>query len=105
MLAHPLEGESLDLSDFAAEWKWDGIRVQLVHGGGETRLYSRGGEEIGGAFPELLAAFDQDAVIDGALLIRGTAPGGAAGGAASFHALQPRLGRTTATTRRSESAV
>src|SRR3546814_4942077 len=85
MLAHPLEGESLDLSDFAAEWKWDGIRVQLVHGGGETRLYSRGGEEIGGAFPELLAAFDQDAVIDGELLIRGKAQGGAAGGAASFN--------------------
>ncbi|MBA4353345.1 MAG: ATP-dependent DNA ligase, partial [Novosphingobium sp.] len=31
MLAHPLEAESLDLSDFAAEWKWDGIRVQIVH--------------------------------------------------------------------------
>src|SRR5690606_39706160 len=65
-----LEGESIDLSDFAAEWKWDGIRVQLVHGGGETRIYSRGGEEIGGAFPELLPAFDQDAVIDGELLVR-----------------------------------
>ncbi|SKB72992.1 cisplatin damage response ATP-dependent DNA ligase [Sphingopyxis flava] len=95
MLAHPLEGESIDLSDFAAEWKWDGIRVQLVHGGGETRIYSRGGEEIGAAFPELLAVFDQDAVIDGELLVRGEAQGGAEGGAASFNALQQRLGRKT----------
>ena len=97
MLAHPLEGESLDLSDYVAEWKWDGIRVQIVRGGGETRLYSRGGEEIGAAFPELLAAFDQDAVIDGELLVRGEAQGGAEGGAASFNALQQRLGRKTVT--------
>jgi len=92
MLAHPLEEESVDLTDYAAEWKWDGIRVQIVHGGGETRIYSRGGEEISGAFPELVAAFDQDAVIDGELLVRGDAQGGEA---ASFNALQQRLGRKT----------
>ncbi|MBB6428115.1 cisplatin damage response ATP-dependent DNA ligase [Sphingopyxis sp. JAI128] len=92
MLAHPLEEESVDLADYAAEWKWDGIRVQIVHGGGETRIYSRGGEEIGGAFPELVAAFDQDAVIDGELLVRGEVQGGEA---ASFNALQQRLGRKT----------
>src|SRR3546814_1925539 len=40
MLAHPLEGESLDLSDFAADWKWDGIRVQLVQDRKSTRLNS-----------------------------------------------------------------
>jgi DNA ligase-1 len=95
MLAHPLEEESVNLADYAAEWKWDGIRVQIVHGGGETRIYSRGGEEISGAFPELVAAFDQDAVIDGELLVRGEVQGGAEtqGGAASFNALQQRLGR------------
>lgn len=95
MLAHPLEEESVDLADYAAEWKWDGIRVQIVHGGGETRIYSRGGEEISGAFPELVAAFDQDAVIDGELLVRGEVQGGpeSQGGAASFNALQQRLGR------------
>ncbi|WP_332817762.1 cisplatin damage response ATP-dependent DNA ligase [Sphingopyxis sp.] len=95
MLAHPLEGESVDLADYAAEWKWDGIRVQIVRGGSETRIYSRGGEEIGGAFPELVAAFDQDAVIDGELLVRGEVQGGpeSQGGAASFNALQQRLGR------------
>jgi len=97
MLAHPLEAESVDLADYAAEWKWDGIRVQIVHGGGETRLYSRGGEEIGAAFPELVAAFDQEAVIDGELLVRGEAQGGPESqeGAASFNALQQRLGRKT----------
>src|SRR3546814_19040677 len=90
MLAHPLEEGSVDLADYAAEWKWDGIRVQIVRGGGETRIYSRGGEEISGAFPELVAAFDQDAVIDGALLVREEGQGGEA---ASFHAPQHRLGR------------
>ncbi len=94
MLAHPLEGESIDLADYAAEWKWDGIRVQIAHGGGETRIYSRGGEEISAAFPELVAAFDQDAVIDGELLVRGEVQGGEA---ASFNALQQRLGRKTVT--------
>ncbi|KTE44295.1 MULTISPECIES: cisplatin damage response ATP-dependent DNA ligase [unclassified Sphingopyxis] len=92
MLAHPLAEESIDFADYAAEWKWDGIRVQIVHGGGETRIYSRGGEEISSAFPELVAAFDQDAVIDGELLVRGEAQGGEA---ASFNALQQRLGRKT----------
>jgi hypothetical protein len=33
MLAHPLGEEQVDLADFAAEWKWDGIRVQLVRMG------------------------------------------------------------------------
>ena len=103
MLAHPLEQEAIDLADFAAEWKWDGIRVQIVRAGGrrggETRIYSRGGEEISGAFPELVAAFDQDAVIDGELLVRGEAQGGVEGGAASFNALQQRLGRKTVTKR------
>ena len=92
MLAHPLEETTVDLADYAAEWKWDGIRVQIVHGGGHTRIYSRGGEEISSAFPELVAAFDQDAVIDGELLVRDDAQGGEA---ASFNALQQRLGRKT----------
>src|SRR3546814_14956079 len=49
MLAHPLGQARVDLADYAAEWKWDGIRVQLVHVAGETRLYSRAGDEIGRA--------------------------------------------------------
>lgn len=94
MLAHPLEETVVDLADYAAEWKWDGIRVQLVRvRGGETRLYSRSGDDISGTFPELLEALPMDAVLDGELLVRGAIQGGEEGGAASFNALQQRLGR------------
>ena len=93
MLAHPLEDGVVDLSDYVAEWKWDGIRVQLVHAGSETRVYSRSGDDISATFPELLPALDFPAVLDGELLVRGSHQGGEAGGAASFNALQQRLGR------------
>ncbi|MCZ8368650.1 MAG: cisplatin damage response ATP-dependent DNA ligase [Porphyrobacter sp.] len=93
MLAHPLEDGVVDLADYAAEWKWDGIRVQLVRAGGETRVYSRSGDDISATFPELLDVLPVDAVLDGELLVRGSAQGGEAGGAASFNALQQRLGR------------
>lgn len=93
MLAHPLEDSEVDLADYAAEWKWDGIRVQLVRSGGEARVYSRSGDDISATFPELLDVLPFDAVLDGELLVRGTAQGGEAGGAASFNALQQRLGR------------
>ena len=95
MLAHPLEETVVDLSEYVAEWKWDGIRVQLVHAGGETRLYSRSGDDISATFPEMLGALDFPAVLDGELLVRGSTQGGEAGGAASFNALQQRLGRKT----------
>jgi DNA ligase-1 len=90
MLAHPLEETRISLDDYAAEWKWDGIRIQLVHAGGDTRLYSRTGDDISGSFPDIAAAFGVPAVLDGELLVRGEAQGGAA---ASFNALQQRLGR------------
>ena len=92
MLAHPLEEARVSLDDYAAEWKWDGIRVQLVHAGGETRLYSRTGDDISGSFPDIASAFATTAVLDGELLVRGDVQGGAA---ASFNALQQRLGRKT----------
>jgi DNA ligase-1 len=95
MLAHPLEDGAVDLKDYAAEWKWDGIRVQLVRAGQETRVYSRSGDDISATFPELLGALPFDAVLDGELLVRGVTQGGEAGGAASFNALQQRLGRKT----------
>lgn len=95
MLAHPLEETVVDLADYAAEWKWDGIRVQLVRVKGETRLYSRSGDDISATFPELLEVLPMDAVLDGELLVRGSAQGGEEGGAASFNALQQRLGRKT----------
>ncbi|WP_369026487.1 cisplatin damage response ATP-dependent DNA ligase [Qipengyuania sp. RANM35] len=95
MLAHPLEETVVDLADYAAEWKWDGIRVQLVRAGDETRIYSRSGDDISATFPELLDVLPFAAVLDGELLVRGAHQGGEEGGAASFNALQQRLGRKT----------
>ena len=96
MLAHPLEETQVSLDDFAAEWKWDGIRVQLVRTAGQTRIYSRTGDDISGSFPEIAAAFESEGVLDGELLVRGSEQGRAelhGGAAASFNALQQRLGR------------
>jgi DNA ligase-1 len=95
MLAHPLEETKLSLDDYAAEWTWDGIRVQLVHAGGETRVYSRTGDDISGSFPDVADAFRTRAVLDGELLVRGDAQGSGleVTSAASFNALQQRLGR------------
>jgi len=95
MLAHPLDDAKVSLDDYAAEWKWDGIRVQLVHAGGETRLYSRTGDDISGSFPDVAEAFRSPAVLDGELLVRGEAQGSGlqVESAASFNALQQRLGR------------
>ncbi len=101
MLAHPLDETRVSLDDYAAEWKWDGIRIQLVHAGGDTRLYSRTGDDISGSFPDVAAAFTTRAVLDGELLVRGEAQGAEAhgGAAASFNALQQRLGRKNVSTK------
>src|SRR5262249_22154478 len=96
MLAHPLDDAKLSLDDYAAEWKWDGIRVQLVHAGGETRVYSRAGDDISQSFPDVAESFRTPGVLDGELLVRGSDQGIAdvhGGAAASFNALQQRLGR------------
>jgi DNA ligase-1 len=86
----------VSLDDYAAEWKWDGIRVQLVHAGGQTRLYSRTGDDVSRSFPDVAEAFRTAGVLDGELLVRGADQGIAdvhGGAAASFNALQQRLGR------------
>ncbi|HEX6260241.1 MAG TPA: cisplatin damage response ATP-dependent DNA ligase, partial [Woeseiaceae bacterium] len=96
MLAHPLEEARVSLDDYAAEWKWDGIRVQLVRTAGQTRVYSRTGDDISGSFPEVAEGFAAHGAVDGELLVRGTDQGSAnlhGGAAASFNALQQRLGR------------
>jgi DNA ligase 1 len=93
MLAQPLEDSDLsglDPADYLAEWKWDGIRVQLVARGGERRLYSRSGDDIGAAFPDILAAMPQEVTLDGELLVVRD------GEAASFNDLQQRLNRKVA---------
>jgi DNA ligase-1 len=97
MLSHPVEHgdlDRLDPADFAAEWKWDGIRVQAAAEGGARRLYSRTGDDISGAFPDLAAALDFEGVLDGELLVR--RPDGSV---APFGDLQQRLNRKTVTAR------
>ncbi|SON57938.1 putative DNA ligase-like protein [Hartmannibacter diazotrophicus] len=84
-----------DPADFAAEWKWDGIRVQLVALGGERRLYSRTGEDISAAFPDLVEAADFSGVIDGELLVGGTFASDRPTG--TFSDLQQRLNRKSVT--------
>jgi DNA ligase-1 len=96
MLAHPLEPEdftriSAEPEAWAAEWKWDGIRVQIASTTGGVRLYSRSGDDIGQAFPEILAATTFQAVVDGELLV------GNEGEVMSFNDLQQRLNRKTPT--------
>jgi len=79
----------LDPADYAAEWKWDGIRVQLVNEGGVRRLYTRTGDDISRSFPDLLEALREPGVIDGELLVIRD------GQVASFADLQQRLNRKT----------
>ncbi len=91
MLAQALD-EDRDLQefkpgDYAAEWKWDGVRVQAVSEGGRRELYSRTGDRLSDAFPDLLEALDFDGVIDGELLVMRQ------GQAAPFTELQARLNR------------
>lgn len=91
-LAHPLEGEPAvlgDAADWQAEWKWDGIRGQLVKRKGQIFLWSRGEELISHQFPEIIeaAAALPDCVIDGEVLpVKGEQ-------VLPFTALQKRLGR------------
>ena len=91
-LAHPLEGEPQalgDRADWLAEWKWDGIRAQLIRRGDVTALWSRGDEAIAGQFPEIMADAPKlpDCVIDGEILAWKD------GRVMPFAALQKRLGR------------
>ncbi len=83
--------------DFMAEWKWDGIRVQAVSEGGERRLYSRTGEDISSAFPDLVGRLSFEGALDGELLIR------RGDLVAPFGDLQKRLGRKTVSRKMQES--
>jgi DNA ligase-1 len=93
MLAQAIEDgdfQKLDPADYAAEWKWDGVRVQAVNEGGARRLYSRTGDDIARAFPDLVEALDFEGVIDGELLVLRD------GAVGTFGDLQQRLNRKTA---------
>jgi len=94
MLAQPLEDADiagLDPRDYLAEWKWDGIRVQLVARAAEKRLYSRSGDDIGPAFPDICSVIPADVTLDGELLVVRE------GEVAPFNDLQQRLNRKTPT--------
>ncbi len=99
MLAHPVDEEDfgkLDPAAFGAEWKWDGIRLQAAaardaEGTLVRRIYSRTGEDVSGAFPDLVEALDFEAVLDGELLILRK------GRVQSFNVLQQRLNRKVVT--------
>ena len=95
MLAHALEKDPVaaDIGPpdaWALEWKWDGIRAQLLHREGELLLWSRGEEVITPAFPEIAEAgrtLPAGTVLDGEILPwKDGAP-------LPFAALQRRLGR------------
>jgi len=97
MLANPVQDGDLDRlapEDYAAEWKWDGIRVQAVCEGGRRRLYSRSGDEISAAFPDLVEAMGFAGALDGELLV-----GRPAEHVGSFSDLQQRLNRKTVSAR------
>jgi len=83
----------LDPTDFVAEWKWDGVRVQAVREGGVTRLYSRTGDDISAAFPDVIQALAFEGAVDGELLVVRD------GAVAPFGDLQQRLNRKTASAR------
>jgi DNA ligase 1 len=94
MLAHALEeaDHALITPDaFAAEWKWDGIRVQVSVADGQQRLYSRTGDDISTAFPDLAHLSAQEIILDGELLILRN------GKVMPFSDLQQRLNRKTVT--------
>tara|TARA_R110002020_G_scaffold8966_22_gene36021 strand:+ start:103 stop:1734 length:1632 start_codon:yes stop_codon:yes gene_type:complete len=100
MLANPVETgdlEKLDPADYAAEWKWDGIRVQMSSYGGTKKLYSRSGDDITGAFPDVVGAIDFEGVVDGELLVGGTMRSNSP--TRTFSDLQQRLNRKTVTSR------
>jgi DNA ligase-1 len=92
-LAAPLEDDPAtlgELSAWLAEWKWDGIRVQLIRRAGAVHLWSRGEELITHRFPEIAAAasrLPEGTVVDGEVLaFRDARP-------MPFSALQQRIGR------------
>jgi DNA ligase-1 len=99
MLAHPLEEADLaklehELDEYLAEWKWDGIRVQVVATAGGVRIYSRTGDDIGPSVPELVDSVRFHGVVDGELLVGRP---GEAGEVRPFNDLQQRLNRKSVT--------
>ena len=110
MLAHPLvpkkdrdnpdaiDPDLITAENFAAEWKYDGIRVQVVSEGDTRRLYTRTGDDISHTFPDVIASLGFQGALDGELLVR--APDGSV---APFNELQQRLNRKTVSKKQMEA--
>lgn len=91
MLSNPVDEDKdfgiLNPDEYQAEWKWDGIRVQLVLGADENIMFSRTGDNISAAFPDVVASLKGTGVLDGELLVgRDFLP-------MNFNSLQQRLNR------------
>ena len=103
-LAHPLEGPPAalgDLSDWQVEWKWDGIRAQLIRRNGLVSVWSRGEELITERFPELgpaAAKLPDGVALDGEIVAWKD------GSVAPFSLLQRRIGRKTLSKKMLETA-
>ncbi|KAA5539300.1 ATP-dependent DNA ligase [Roseiconus nitratireducens] len=85
-----------EASEFAAEWKWDGIRGQLIRRAGETFLWSRGEELMENRWPEIEAAAESlpdGSVLDGEILASELDPQGGVQAVLPFSQLQRRIGR------------
>jgi len=107
-LAHQLDApvQALDatlgpVDDWQVEWKYDGIRGQIVKRAGQVWLWSRGEELVTERFPEIVAlaqALPDGTVLDGEILVWAAgadATDAGAGRPASFALLQQRIGRKT----------
>ena len=93
MLAHPIDDAELDRitpQAFMAEWKWDGARAQLAAARDGVRLFSRSGDVITDAFPELVQGISWQGTLDGELLA------GTPEDIQPFQQLQQRLNRKKA---------
>jgi DNA ligase 1 len=88
--AEELQGSLGDETQWQAEWKWDGIRAQMIKRGGKIFIWSRGEDLSTDKFPELhpfLNALPDGTVLDGEILsFRDGAP-------LPFNVLQTRIGR------------
>lgn len=84
--------DALDPARWAAEWQWDGLRVQLVAGGGARAVYGRDGVDLTAAFPDVMDTLDLDGAVEGAILA--AAADGPPFTPAPAALLEPRLKRT-----------
>jgi len=72
MLSNPIidnDFNNLNPNDYVAEWKWDGIRVQIILNKIEVKIFSRTGDDISLSFPEIENNQDKMVILDGELLV------------------------------------